>query len=146
MVNHNFIKIILIILSCPVQTDLTSLRLNFRSISESHIESNVFEIFRLHSSSTILINCFMKICSKKCLSNTCEDSMTTTNQPTMSINARNFIGRNFGNIEEITPDGLTFKDISIRVVVEDPYGLQHSNQAKNNNSSNNFQIPTVIGN
>lgn len=95
--------------------------MNFHSLNDLHLESNVFEVFKLKSSSSVLINCWVQICSKKCAPRTCPE----TNSKIDNSN-ENFI----------------LKEVSLKVVVDDPYGIQQSGTSQ---TKNNGLLPNVIG-
>jgi hypothetical protein len=84
--------------------------MNFRSVSENHIQSNIFEIFKIPSSKLVQLNCWTKICEDK--------SKCNTKSLCADLN-------NIDDSKYYLKENLIFKETSIRILVEDPYVLQH---------------------
>ena len=141
---------------CPVRNDMVTFNLNFRRISETHVESNVFEVFKLRSSSLMLMNCWVQICAQKnkCLQRVCTPEVSTPKNVNLQNAGRqaSLFGRSAfdfltaGEDEEDAggdkDEFYSFKDAGVRINIEDPYGVQQSlgRSLKNENF-----LPNVIG-
>ena len=121
------------------------------------MESNVFEIFKLRSSSLILINCWVQICAQKnkCLHRVCSPEATTPKNINLSNMGRqaNLFGRSAFDFltsdneeseseDENKSEFYSFQDAGVRINIEDPYGMQHASGRSLRNE--NF-LPNVIG-
>lgn len=139
---------------CPVRNDMVTFNLNFRRISETHVESNVFEVFRLRSSSLMLMNCWVQICGQrnKCLHRVCTPEATTPKSVNLQGRQANLFGRSAFDFLTSSDDDeaeagdeeefYSFKDAGVRINIEDPYGAQ---QSLGRSLKNDNYLPNVIG-
>jgi hypothetical protein len=140
---------------CPIQNDYLQAGLSFRSISDTQVESNAFEAFKLRSSA-IFINCWVQICIQKsrCSQQACSESFTqatplkllTSNRylslfKRSSINPTSYQGGSHEKASNV--DNSFYKEVRMRINVEDPYGVQQNSQ--NSMRSINSIFPNVIG-
>lgn len=114
-------KIDLVKKGCPVHNELLPFNIDFRSISDTHMESNVFEIFKLRSSSIVLLNCWIQFCASKskCPQKICNEASIIINS-----NQESSLTRLQGDQDTET---IIWKDTGIRFLVEDPLGIQDIN-------------------
>ena len=106
--------------------------LNFRSLTDLHIQSNLIEVFKLKSSQSILLKCWVKICLNKCEAPICgEDAklINSTIKPKVAIKLM------------ANETDFVYKDVGVQYVVDDPYGGHRANTQYLKNS---FQLPHVI--
>lgn len=129
---------------CPIQNEIYPISLNFRSIDENHLESSTFEIVKLKSASTILISCWVQVCwhKSKCLTHSCHEKLAAA---ALSSSRK----KNIPNPRAMPADSVansdyyTFKEASIRLNIEDPYGVQPFGE--NVRSKSEIIAPNVIG-
>lgn len=90
----------------------------------------------------VLVSCWIQICSlnskSKCAQSTCNEQASTNNPNGGFMRLVNQIGTE--GLQNT--DYYIFKDTGVRVLIEDPYGIQQSN---GNQIKNNGQLPNVIG-
>jgi hypothetical protein len=121
------------------------INLNFRSISDSHVESNLFEIFKFKDSSIISINCWLKICESNsdCLQHLCAETASLSFLKATDIfgNKKSIVTRNVEKEATLNKEVSIFKQTNIRVIVEDPYGLAQ----KTDKNKNQPFLPNSVG-
>ena len=121
-----------------MQNDISQVYLNFRSIGDAHLESNVFELFKLRSSALVLLNCWVQVCSSKssCMQRKCADqSQASANRHHARMNE--IVSE---DDDEIETEYFMFKNTGLRLMIEDPYGIQsHGRPFKGDG------LPNVIG-
>ena len=99
--------------------------MNFRSISETHLESNLFEIFKFKESPFLSITCWLKICqaNSECLQHLCAETASLTYSKIADIfdGKKSFVSRSLTTSKEIDSSSKEislFKQSSIRLIVE----------------------------
>jgi hypothetical protein len=79
--NHSSQRVDLIRKGCPPRNNVSSSSLlSFRSITNSTLESNLFEIFKMPRSSASMLNCWLQLCTvkSKCIPRICPDLTGST--------------------------------------------------------------------
>lgn len=130
---------------CPVQSDAYPVSIAFRSIDDTHIESNAFEIVKLRSSSAVLINCWVQLCwqKSKCPIHTCHEKLQQQYQHQRRKILSSGQQRAMVPVDSSTArDFFTFKEVTMRLTIEDPYGIQ---QLGDSSRAKNEAVPNVIG-
>ena len=121
------------------------INLNFRSISDSHVESNLFEIFKFKDSSILSISCWLKICESNsdCLQHLCAETASLSFLKASDIfgNKKSIVTRNVEKEATLNKEVSIFKQTNIRVIVEDPYGLAQ----KTDKNKNQPFLPNSVG-
>ena len=110
---------------CPVRNDYSTVNLNFRAISDTHVESNAFDIFRLKSSTLILFNCWVQICAKrgKCLNRHCSSSLdNVSSRLSNSNNNNNNNGKQRSNTKQQLNGRNSFNPFNNNNLEEDEHG------------------------
>ncbi|CAF0892470.1 unnamed protein product [Brachionus calyciflorus] len=118
----------LIYRGCPVLNEITPVSLNFRQLSDLHLQSNLMEVFKLKSSNSILFTCWVRICLNKCEMPGCTDNKPNNIAKTkikLLANESEFV----------------FKEAAIQIQVDDPFGINRKNTQLLQNPS---QLPHVI--
>lgn len=89
------------------------------------------EVFKLKSSQSILLKCWVKICLNKCETPTCTDDakLNSTIKPKLAVKL-------MANETE-----FMYKDVGIQFIVDDPYG---GHRANTQHLKNSYQLPHVI--
>lgn len=134
--------------SCTVHNDVVPFNMNFRQITDTHVESNVFEIFKLRSSTLALINCWVQFCVQKtkCSPRHCTETQLRDNHQssrTHGIHAANALMHNLMDHDDTRfahGETVLYRDAGVRIIVEDPYGIQAAKSVKTENS-----VPNTIG-
>ena len=111
----------------------------------------MFEILKFRDSSVLAINCWLKVCEQnsECLQRLCAETaelsfLKSKNliEPHISLVNQNLIRT---SREEVSSkERSMYKEASIRIVVEDPYGFSQKLDKKNNQQTMIF--PNSIGN
>lgn len=116
-----FLNCIKNIQRCQANNDIN---LNFRSISETHLESNLFEIFKFKESPFLTITCWLKICqaNSECLQHLCAETASLSYSKIADIldGKKSVVSRSLTatNEESSSKEISLFKQSSIRLIVE----------------------------
>ena len=137
----------MILIRCQAQTEIN---LSFRSMSDSTLMSNIFEIFKFRESPLLSISCWLKVCAQnsECLQRMCAETaaLSFSNSNHLFENRKSKVARNVlraSNDESLGKERSLYKEASIRLVVEDPYGLSQKIDKTRLQQSN---LPSSIGN
>jgi hypothetical protein len=123
---------------CPKKNSYMATGLSFRSITDSNLESNLFEVFRMRASPLSLLSCWVQVCSikSKCVPHICPEIKTSSLKTTtvdFSFNNSDSSGSNSAEtvviVEDDSEEFLDFVNVEVRFLVVDGYKFGDSKTA-----------------